>query len=244
MAWSLLPVAVHFPLCVFPPQSPDQLAQIEQEAIRLSEEIKAEYWAVSAKSGGSRSRTGMKESPAAWPGFLMLCFTLFFCVTKLFLFVVPGDGVKDFFFRLASLTFEANVLSELEKSGSRHVGDIIRESVCSAKSHYWEGSIIFTYLFDSFNMYTFQNLKGLRICSTYRETCNPTVVVEAWKSVFLTTRMNPSCLRSGNLEDKADIIHLFSYCQKHNQQCVSPSFTPPYSVALQVHLPLLQMQIF
>jgi len=35
----------------FAPQSPDQLAQIEQEAIRLSEEIKAEYWAVSAKSG-------------------------------------------------------------------------------------------------------------------------------------------------------------------------------------------------
>ncbi|XP_071377872.1 ras-related protein Rab-34-like [Centroberyx affinis] len=67
--------------------SPEQLANLEQEAIRLSEEIKAEYWAVSAKS---------------------------------------GDGIKDFFFRVASLTFEANVLSELEKSGSRHVGDIIR----------------------------------------------------------------------------------------------------------------------
>ncbi|XP_023143335.2 ras-related protein Rab-34 [Amphiprion ocellaris] len=67
--------------------SPDQLSQIEQEAIRLSEEIKAEYWAVSAKS---------------------------------------GDGVREFFFRVASLTFEANVLSELERSGSRHVGDIIR----------------------------------------------------------------------------------------------------------------------
>ncbi|XP_075958856.1 ras-related protein Rab-34 isoform X1 [Anarhichas minor] len=68
-------------------RSPDQLVQIEEEAIRLSEEIKAEYWAVSAKS---------------------------------------GDGVGDFFFRVASLTFEANVLSEIEKSGSRHVGDIIR----------------------------------------------------------------------------------------------------------------------
>uniref|UniRef100_A0A3B4GIE0 Ras-related protein Rab-34-like n=1 Tax=Pundamilia nyererei TaxID=303518 RepID=A0A3B4GIE0_9CICH len=54
--------------------SPDLLAQIEQEAMRLSEEIKAEYWAVSAKS---------------------------------------GDGVKDFFFRVASLTFEANVLSDV-----------------------------------------------------------------------------------------------------------------------------------
>ncbi|XP_035522824.1 ras-related protein Rab-34-like [Morone saxatilis] len=76
--------------------SPDQLSQIEQEAIRLSEEIKAEYWAVSAKS---------------------------------------GDGVRDFFFRLASLTFEANVLSELEKSGSRHVGDIIRLTDSSEADH-------------------------------------------------------------------------------------------------------------
>ncbi|KAK5936218.1 hypothetical protein CgunFtcFv8_027654 [Champsocephalus gunnari] len=67
--------------------SPEQLSQIEQEAIRFSEEIKAEYWAVSAKS---------------------------------------GDGVMNFFFRVASLTFEANVLSELEKSGARNDGDIIR----------------------------------------------------------------------------------------------------------------------
>ncbi|KAM8835816.1 ras-related protein Rab-34-like isoform 2-T2 [Synchiropus picturatus] len=67
--------------------SPEQLALVEQEAIRLSEEIRAEYWAVSAKS---------------------------------------GDGVRDFFFRVASLTFEANVLSEVERSGSRHPADVIR----------------------------------------------------------------------------------------------------------------------
>ncbi|XP_017292672.1 ras-related protein Rab-34 isoform X1 [Kryptolebias marmoratus] len=67
--------------------SPELLAQTEQEAIRLSEEIRAEYWAVSAKS---------------------------------------GDGVRDFFLRVASLTFEANVLAELERSGSRHGKDIIR----------------------------------------------------------------------------------------------------------------------
>lgn len=48
-------------------------------------------------------------------------------------FIVAGDGVRDFFFRVASLTFEANVLSELEKSGSRHVGDIISKSVCAKK---------------------------------------------------------------------------------------------------------------
>lgn len=43
---------------------------------------------------------------------------------------VPGDGIKDFFFRVASLTFEANVLSELERGGSRDVSDIISESDC------------------------------------------------------------------------------------------------------------------
>lgn len=42
---------------------------------------------------------------------------------------VPGDGVRDFFFRVASLTFEAIVLSELETSGSKHVSDIISEEV-------------------------------------------------------------------------------------------------------------------
>lgn len=67
--------------------SPDLLVKTEREAIKLSEEIKAEYWAVSAKS---------------------------------------GDGVRDFFFRVASLTFEANILSEIEKSGAKPSGDIIR----------------------------------------------------------------------------------------------------------------------
>ncbi|XP_049598873.1 ras-related protein Rab-34 isoform X6 [Syngnathus scovelli] len=68
-------------------QSPEQLAQVEQEAVRMSEEIQAEYWAVSAKS---------------------------------------GDGVRDFFLRVASLTFEANVLAELEKSAARDGADVIK----------------------------------------------------------------------------------------------------------------------
>ncbi|XP_067232389.1 ras-related protein Rab-34 isoform X1 [Chanodichthys erythropterus] len=68
---------------------PDQLAQMEQEAVKLSEEIRAEYWAVSALS---------------------------------------GDSVRDFFLRVASLTFEATVLSELERNNSRQVGDIVKIS--------------------------------------------------------------------------------------------------------------------
>lgn len=52
------PVPIH-------PQSPDQLAKIEREAIRLSEEIKAEYWAVSAKSGG-QTHNMYKHPPPAY----------------------------------------------------------------------------------------------------------------------------------------------------------------------------------
>uniref|UniRef100_A0A8C1IZN6 RAB34, member RAS oncogene family b n=1 Tax=Cyprinus carpio TaxID=7962 RepID=A0A8C1IZN6_CYPCA len=68
---------------------PDQLAQMEQEAVRLAEEIRAEYWAVSALS---------------------------------------GEGVRDFFLRVASLTFEATVLSELERNNSRQASDIVKIS--------------------------------------------------------------------------------------------------------------------
>ncbi|KAF6715766.1 Ras-related protein Rab-34 [Oryzias melastigma] len=86
--------------------TPDQLNCIEQEAIRLSEEIKAEYWAVSAKSGGSEAR----RRPHASSVYRLFPDLWLFC---------SGDGVRDFFLRVASLTFEANILAEIEKSGSR-----------------------------------------------------------------------------------------------------------------------------
>lgn len=42
-------------------------------------------------------------------------------------FRAAGENVKEFFFRVASLAFETNVLAELEKSGSRQIGDVISE---------------------------------------------------------------------------------------------------------------------
>ncbi|XP_040311292.1 ras-related protein Rab-34 isoform X2 [Herpailurus yagouaroundi] len=39
---------------------------------------------------------------------------------------VSGENVREFFFRVAALTFEANVLAELEKSGARRIGDVVR----------------------------------------------------------------------------------------------------------------------
>ncbi|KAL7844362.1 hypothetical protein SRHO_G00229010 [Serrasalmus rhombeus] len=66
---------------------PDLLAQMEHEAIKLSEELKAEYWALSALS---------------------------------------GESVRQFFLRVASLTFEASVLAELERKNTRQAGDVVR----------------------------------------------------------------------------------------------------------------------
>lgn len=47
-----------------------------------------------------------------------------------FLLPMSGENVREFFFRVAALTFEANVLAELEKSGARRIGDVVRK--CSS----------------------------------------------------------------------------------------------------------------
>uniref|UniRef100_A0A673IF57 RAB34, member RAS oncogene family b n=1 Tax=Sinocyclocheilus rhinocerous TaxID=307959 RepID=A0A673IF57_9TELE len=92
---------------------PDQLAQMEQEAVRLSEEIRAEYWAVSALS---------------------------------------GESVRDFFLRVASLTFEATVLSELERNKSRQGRDIV-----SKFFHYVKIWLIPDILFSCFTLGIFHH---------------------------------------------------------------------------------------
>uniref|UniRef100_A0A667WWT2 Ras-related protein Rab-36 n=1 Tax=Myripristis murdjan TaxID=586833 RepID=A0A667WWT2_9TELE len=69
----------------------------------------------------------------------------FFPLVYHFCFSFSSYGIKDFFFRVASLTFEANVLAELERRGSRDVGDIISESLLPQMLHYLagEGNITF-----------------------------------------------------------------------------------------------------
>ncbi|EQB78396.1 ras-related protein Rab-34 isoform 1 [Camelus ferus] len=67
--------------------TPAQYVLMEKDALKVAQEMKAEYWAVSS---------------------------------------LTGENVREFFFRVAALTFEANVLAELEKSGSRRIGDVVR----------------------------------------------------------------------------------------------------------------------
>ncbi|KAK7883085.1 hypothetical protein WMY93_029259 [Mugilogobius chulae] len=67
--------------------SPAQYAQIEEDALKIAQEMSAEYWALSS---------------------------------------LTGENVNEFFFRVASLAFEMNVLAELEKSGTRQIGNVVR----------------------------------------------------------------------------------------------------------------------
>ncbi|XP_063300298.1 ras-related protein Rab-34 isoform X2 [Pelobates fuscus] len=39
---------------------------------------------------------------------------------------LTGENVREFFFRVASLTFEASVLAELEKTNARRIGDVVK----------------------------------------------------------------------------------------------------------------------
>ncbi|NXF52718.1 RAB34 protein, partial [Oceanites oceanicus] len=67
--------------------TPAQYSLMEKDALKVAQEMQAEYWAVSS---------------------------------------LTGENVRDFFFRVAALTFESSVLAELERSSSRKIGDTVR----------------------------------------------------------------------------------------------------------------------
>uniref|UniRef100_A0A8B9IZD6 Ras-related protein Rab-36 n=1 Tax=Amazona collaria TaxID=241587 RepID=A0A8B9IZD6_9PSIT len=69
--------------------TPAQYNLMEKDALKVAQEMQAEYWAVSS---------------------------------------LTGENVRDFFFRVAALTFESSVLAELERSSARRIGDTVRIS--------------------------------------------------------------------------------------------------------------------
>ncbi|NXE87122.1 RAB34 protein, partial [Menura novaehollandiae] len=70
--------------------SPAQYSLMEKDALKVAQEMRAEYWAVSS---------------------------------------LTGENVRDFFFRVAALTFESSVLAELERgNNTRRIGDTVRIS--------------------------------------------------------------------------------------------------------------------
>ncbi|NXT30908.1 RAB34 protein, partial [Pelecanoides urinatrix] len=70
--------------------TPAQYSLMEKDALKVAQEMQAEYWAVSS--------------------------------------LTAGENVRDFFFRVAALTFESSVLAELERSSARKIGDTVRIS--------------------------------------------------------------------------------------------------------------------
>uniref|UniRef100_H0Z6X9 RAB34, member RAS onco family n=1 Tax=Taeniopygia guttata TaxID=59729 RepID=H0Z6X9_TAEGU len=70
--------------------TPAKYSLMEKDALKVAQEMQAEYWAVSS---------------------------------------LTGENVRDFFFRVAALTFENSVLAELERgSSARRIGDTVRIS--------------------------------------------------------------------------------------------------------------------
>ncbi|NXB99783.1 RAB34 protein, partial [Orthonyx spaldingii] len=70
--------------------TPAQYSLMEKDALKVAQEMQAEYWAVSS---------------------------------------LTGENVRDFFFRVAALTFENSVLAELERgNNTRRIGDTVRIS--------------------------------------------------------------------------------------------------------------------
>lgn len=90
---------------------------MEQEALKLAQELSAEYWAVSSLTG----EFGTFWTFVGARGLTRMTFALPFVGLAL------GENVNEFFFRVASLAFETSVLAELEKSGSRQIGEVVSE---------------------------------------------------------------------------------------------------------------------
>ncbi|NWR98677.1 RAB34 protein, partial [Motacilla alba] len=97
-------------------QTPAQYSLMEKDALKVAQEMQAEYWAVSSLTGESRQAGGPQIPASARSGG-----------TQGVSSHGAGENVRDFFFRVAALTFESSVLAELERgSSARRIGDTVR----------------------------------------------------------------------------------------------------------------------
>ncbi|NXB72590.1 RAB34 protein, partial [Donacobius atricapilla] len=96
--------------------TPAQYSLIEKDALKVAQEMQAEYWAVSSLTGESQPGERMQIPASARSGD-----------TQGVSSHGAGENVRDFFFRVAALTFENSVLAELERgSSTRRIGDTVR----------------------------------------------------------------------------------------------------------------------
>lgn len=98
-------------------QTPAQYSLMEKDALKVAQEMQAEYWAVSSLTGESQLGGGMQIPASARSADAQGVFSH-----------GAGENVRDFFFRVAALTFESSVLAELERgTNTRRIGDTVRE---------------------------------------------------------------------------------------------------------------------
>ncbi|OXB59531.1 hypothetical protein ASZ78_004504 [Callipepla squamata] len=95
--------------------TPAQYSRMEKDALKVAQEMQAEFWAVSSLTGWDVAKAGVGWGERGDPRWGS---GLFFCGA--------GENVKDFFFRVAALTFESSVLAELERGSARRIGDAVR----------------------------------------------------------------------------------------------------------------------
>ncbi|NWX65980.1 RAB34 protein, partial [Promerops cafer] len=98
--------------------TPAQYSLMEKDALKVAQEMQAEYWAVSSLTGESQLGGRVRIPSSAGSGD-----------TQGVSSHGAGENVRDFFFRVAALTFEHSVLAELERgSSTRRIGDTVRIS--------------------------------------------------------------------------------------------------------------------
>ncbi|NWT67840.1 RAB34 protein, partial [Prunella himalayana] len=98
--------------------TPAQYSLMEKDALKVAQEMQAEYWAVSSLTGESQLGWGLPIPAPAGSGGAQGVSSR-----------GAGENVRDFFFRVAALTFESSVLAELERgSSARRIGDTVRIS--------------------------------------------------------------------------------------------------------------------
>ena len=102
---------------LLPWQTPAQYSRMEKDALRVAQEMQAEFWAVSSLTGWDMAKAG---EGMGWGRGDHRCGSGLF-------FYGAGENVRDFFFRVAALTFESSVLAELERGSARRIGDAVRE---------------------------------------------------------------------------------------------------------------------
>ena len=115
-------------------QSESAYLDMESKAIELATEIGAEYWSVSSLSGKYLSKLCKLNSFDSNKFFCakLILRDKIFCFQNIYVtvsFRLKGENVRDFFFRAVSLTFDRQVMNEVDSVNSSSTKQIGSELI-------------------------------------------------------------------------------------------------------------------